>query len=128
MSSNTSPTVLPRYTDLETESAPLLACAGVDVDADVKDDSKAISGQYEELEALAAPAPRSRCSRFRWCKRWCKSKEPQCENRRCVRRKKFARLFLIIIGAFFFFHLAKLAYVRHQSNYAYVLLLIVASL
>jgi len=110
MSSKTSPTVLPRYTDLETESAPLLACAGVDVDADVKDNSKAISGQYEELEGLAAPAPRSRCSRFGWCKRWCKNREPECENRRCVRRKKFARVFLILIGAFFIFHLAKFAY------------------
>jgi len=101
MSSKTSPTVLPRYTDFESEGAPLLACAG----GDVKDDSKAISGQYEEL---AAPAPRSRCARFGWCKRW--SKEPECENRRCLRRKKFARLFLIIIGVFLFFHLAKFAY------------------
>jgi hypothetical protein len=110
MSSKTSPTVLPRYTDLETESAPLLARAGGDVDVDVKDDSKDISGQYG-FEEFAAPAPRPRCARFGWCKRW--SKEPECENRRCIRRRKFARLFLIVIGAFFLFHIAKFAYVRH---------------
>lgn len=104
MSSKSSPTVLPRYTDLESESAPLLTSAGLDI----KDDPDAISGQYQDF---AAPAPQRRCSRFAWCKRW--SKEPECENRRCVRRKKFARVFLFIIGAFFFFHLVKVAYVRH---------------
>jgi len=102
MSSKASPTVLPRYTDLESESAPLLT--GVDVN----DDSKAISGQYEVYQDSTAPFPQRRCARFGWCKRW--SKEPECENRRCVRRKKFARIFLIIIGAFFLFHAAKFAY------------------
>lgn len=104
MSSKSSPTVLPRYTDLESESAPLLTSAGFDV----KDDPDAISGQYQDF---AAPAPQRRCTRFAWCKRW--SKEPECENRRCVRRKKFARVFLFIIGAFLVFHLVKVAYVRH---------------
>ena len=104
MTSKPSPTVLPRYTDLESESAPLLASAGVDVKGDLSD----ISGQYE---GFAAPAPQRRCARFGWCKRG--SREPECENRRCTRRRKFARVFLFIIGAFFVFHLVKVAYVRH---------------
>jgi hypothetical protein len=120
MSSKASPTVLPRYTDLESESAPLLT--GVDVN----DDSKAISGQYEVYQDSTAPFPQRRCARFGWCKRW--SKEPECENRRCVRRKKFARIFLIIIGAFFLFHAAKFAYVRHRLNPFTLLLTIVTSI
>lgn len=103
MSSKTSPTVLPRYTDLESESAPLLTSAGFDV----KDQLEDISGQYE---GSAAPVPQRRCRLSSWCKRW--RSEPECENRRCVRRKKFARVFLFIIGAFFLFHLVKVAYVR----------------
>jgi len=104
MSSNSKPsppTVLPRYADQDSESASLLPLSGVDV----KSGPEGISGQ---CDAFAAPVPQRRCTRFGRCKRG--SKEPECENRRCVRRRKITRFFLFLISAFFFFHLAKFAY------------------
>jgi len=100
MSSKPSSAVLPRYADLESESAPLLS--GIDAKGDYED----ISGQCEEFVEPASP--QRRCFRFGLCKRW--RKEPKCENRRCLRRRKIARFFLFIIAALLFFHLVKFVY------------------